>query len=447
MAIGFAKLPFMQLNDTIVAVSSASGHGARGIVRLSGPEAREMALNLVVACPNPIPSRQWISGQLRFGHLPVGLLLFQGPASFTGQDMAELHLPGIPALIQHVIANLQRAGARMASPGEFSYRACELGKMDISRAEGINAVIYAQSEQEFSAASALRCGALYQWAQTQSTQLAELLALVEAGIDFTDEHDVGAITVPEFSHRIKSLRQQLEELNLHSQRWQMAEHRPTAVLVGRPNAGKSSLFNALLGRPRAMVSPVAGTTRDSIAALLATPYGVVTLMDSAGYEANESPLQGSMNHMRESTVQRADVVIWVSENEDDTPLNSTGPIHIRVKSKADTGSDSDASHRLAVSSLAGTGIAELTDRIGRQAFGKSASSASRILLNARHLAELELADAALARVSEEPQKVESEPELIAADLRAALNAIGRITGVISSDDILGLIFSRFCVGK
>jgi len=385
---------------------------------------------------------------MAFLHIPIGLLLFRQPASFTGQDMAELHLPGIPPLLQHVMEALQRAGARAAQPGEFSYRACELGKIDISSAEGINAVIHAQSEQEFSAASALRCGALHEWTVRQSADLAELLALVEAGIDFTDEHDVGSITADEFRQRIDSIRQRLAELQFHSQRWRTTGHQPVVVLAGQPNAGKSSLFNALLGHQRSIVSPVPGTTRDSIAALLRTPLGIVTLVDSAGYEPGENALQMSMNQLREAMLKQADVVIWVSERSDDFPSSAAEPAVICVESKADRRADpAPAKDRLAVSSVTGVGLAELAERIGRCAFSKSVSRTSRILLNQRHVAELETADAALARAAAAPECVESEPELAAADLRAALDAIGRIAGAVSSDDILGLIFGRFCVGK
>ncbi len=434
----------MHLDDTIVAISSAAGHGRRGIIRLSGPAAWELALTLLSPRPTDLLPRRWIDADLAWERIGIGLLLFRTPASFTGQDMAELHVPGIPVLLQRLTAELRRCGARSAAPGEFSYRACELGKIDISRAEGINAVIHAQSEQEFSAASALRCGELYRWTERQSAELAELLALVEAGIDFTDEHDVGAVTADEYSRRIDALRWHLEELQIHSRRWHPTDHQPLVVLAGAPNAGKSSLFNALLGHQRAIVSPVAGTTRDSLAAPLRTPSGVVTLVDSAGYEDDSTHLRASMNQMRAGTMQRADVVILVSETGDDFPPAASEPQIICVKSKADI---SDGSAGLAVSSVTGVGMGELLSRIGHCAFGKPAAVASRIFLNQRHMSELELADSALARAADTPHRVETEPELVAADLRAALDSIGRITGTISSDDILGLIFGRFCVGK
>ena len=337
---------------------------------------------------------------------------------------------------------------RSAGPGEFSYRACELGKIDISRAEGINAVIHAQSDREFAAASALRCGELYRWALRQSTQIGELLALVEAGIDFTDEHDVGVITAEELAIRIGALRRELAELQFHNRRWRRAEHHPIAVLVGRPNAGKSSLFNALLGTQRAMVSSHAGTTRDSISASLRTPTGVVTLVDSAGLEAPDSPLQMSMNQMRDHMIHRADVVIWVSESGDDFPkLTSSAISVLRVRSKADMTTDQHRADICKVSSLTGEGIAELREQIGRLALASPAAVGSRIMLNERHCGQLDLADTALARIVDAPHRVATEPELIAADLRAALDAVGQITGTVSSDAILGLIFSRFCIGK
>jgi tRNA modification GTPase len=439
----------MQINDTIAAMSSAPGHGGRAIVRLSGLEAWNLTLCLLEARPANLPPRRWIDVRLKYEAIPAGLILFSKPHSFTGQDMAELHIPGIPVLARSLLADLLRAGARSAGPGEFSYRACELGKMDISRAEGINAVIHAQSEHEFAAASALRCGELYRWAMRQSTQIGELLALVEAGIDFTDEHDVGVITGEELGVRAAALQRELAELQFHNRRWRRAEHYPIAVLVGRPNAGKSSLFNALLRMPRAMVSPHAGTTRDSISALLRTPSGVVTLVDSAGLETCESLLHTSMNQMREHTIDRADVVIWVSESGDDFPktTSSAAAAVLCVRSKADIAGGRSRDGEWLVSSVTGEGIGKLRDQIGQLVLAKPSAAGSRVMLNERHIRQLEIADSALARIIDAPHRVETEPELIAADLRAALDAVGQITGTVSSDAILGLIFSHFCIGK
>ena len=437
----------MQINDTIAAMSSAPGHGARAIVRLSGPEAWNLALCLLDAQPADLLPRHWIDSRLKYEAIPAGLILFSNQHSFTGQDMAELHIPGIPVLAQHLLSELLRAGARAAGPGEFSYRACELGKMDISRAEGINAVIHAQSEREFAAASALRCGELFQWAMRQSTQIGELLALVEAGIDFTDEHDVGAITSDELGVGVAALQREIAEMRFHNRRWRRAEHHPIAVLVGRPNAGKSSLFNALLATQRAMVSPHAGTTRDSISAPLRTPSGVVTLVDSAGLETGESLLHASMNHMREHTIHRADVVIWVSERGDDFPKTASSAAVLCVRSKADIAGGRIRDGEWLVSSVTGEGIEKLRDQIGQLALAKPSAVSSRVMLNERHIGQLELAESALARVIDAPHRVETEPELMAADLRAALDAVGQITGTVSSDAILGLIFSRFCIGK
>jgi tRNA modification GTPase len=281
----------------------------------------------------------------------------------------------------------------------------------------------------------------------QSTQIGELLALVEAGIDFTDEHDVGVITGEELGVRAAALQRELAELQFHNRRWRRAEHYTIAVLVGRPNAGKSSLFNALLRMPRAMVSPHAGTTRDSISALLRTPSGVVTLVDSAGLETCESVLHASMNQMREHTIHRADVVIWVSERGDDFPKTASSAAVLCVRSKADIAGGRIRDGEWLVSSVTGEGIEKLRDQIGQLALAKPSAVSSRVMLNERHIGQLELAESALARVIDAPHRVETEPELIAADLRAALDAVGQITGTVSSDAILGLIFSHFCIGK
>jgi tRNA modification GTPase len=441
----------MFIDDTIVAIGSSAGRGARIVVRVSGPGTREIAEGTGVQSAGDVFSAA--RSDLRFAGLlcPGWVYSFVGPRSYTGQDLVEFHLPGNPLLARMLLDWIVGLGARIAEPGEFTARAYFNGKMDLAQAEGVAAAIAAQNSQHLAGARQLMAGELARRLRPAMDLLAESLALVEAGIDFADE-GIQFLTPAEVGRRIDEIVSQLELLVSESGRFEKLTHEPTIVLAGRPNAGKSTLTNVLAGRSRSIVSPRAGTTRDALSVEIVLARGVVRLMDVAGIgaaaEESLSPAECDIdNQMREMAlraVEQADVLVLVRDLMDERPdVELQRPADVRVVSKADMLKDERTDGEgILVSAMTGSGIDTLRNALDRAAFGADARGAS-LVLTSRHLQCLSEALSALHRA----RNVGDVAELLAAELRGALNALGQILGVVTPDDILGKIFSKFCIGK
>lgn len=474
----------MILGDTIIALASAPGRSPLALIRLSGPATRRIASERLgidhfqqegatarhatlslwnLEAPfarNPIPLR-----------LPVRVIHAPAPRTYTGEDTLEILLPGNPALVDRVLTSLitradtlpPDAVVRHAAPGEFSARAFLNGKMTIEAAEGVNASIAASSEAELeSSARALRAEDAPRW-RSWANETATLLALVEAGIDFTDQEDVVAISTQDLRDRAAQLAREIEENTGGRRSLAAARHIPLVVLAGKPNAGKSTLMNALLGRKRSVVSEHAGTTRDILIeradlSSLAPGSPEIELADTAGLDThdpdNPDPIAADMQRRARETIAAADLVIWCDpdgafEDAAGTPPETSAPL-IRVRTKADRPSiraDAPSRSIIHVCALDGWNLAELARAIAHTvATSARASSAggTRILL-ARHA--LALAEAHHRLESVVAMTSARDDAAIATQLRLALDALGSITGRLSPDDVLGLIFSRFCVGK
>jgi tRNA modification GTPase len=271
--------------------------------------------------------------------------------------------------------------------------------------------------------------------------LAQTLALIETGIDFAGE-EITVLDRQQTKSRIARIDAELKKLLSESSRFEALSHEPRIVLVGRPNAGKSTLLNALAGIDRAIVSPSAGTTRDALSAPMILRRGIVTVLDIAGIEEIQSPdeLSQQMHAASLRAVEAADVIVLVREVGDHRPeIPLPVQPHLRVRSKVDI--SSQPSPDLCVSAHTGEGMKPLRDRLDELAFGPS-SAGSSLALNARHIHCIEEARAALHRGGSN-----IEAELIALELREALDALGEILGAITPDDVLGRIFSKFCIGK
>jgi tRNA modification GTPase len=384
--------------------------------------------------------------------LPALLLLMQGPRSFTGEDVAELHVPGSLALAAMIQRSLAAAGARHALPGEFTARAFFNQKMDLTQAEGIAATIAAENALQLRAATHLRQGALHQWTSPTAEALAHLLALIEAGIDFAEEEGVSFITPADIRRQLASLQQRIHALLAGALRWERLDTLPTAAIVGRPNVGKSSLINALTGTQRSIVSPIAGTTRDALSAIMDYRGQKIRLLDVAGEEAEMSELASNMNAARRRALEEADLILHVTSLGDgqSSPPTDSASNQIWVINKSDLG-NAIGFHRpdAIVSARTGEGIEALRELIATSVLRETTLGTQQMTLNQRHQGLLHSADESLARAatSATDDFVRNFPELLATDLRHALDSIGQISGTISPDEILGRIFGTFCIGK
>lgn len=395
---------------------------------------------------------------------PALALVMPGPGSFTGEDCVELLVPGNPSLVDAVVSALVRLpGVSAAAPGAFMARAHAAGRIALADAERIALEIGASHARELDAARHVHLNPLVQAAHSASAGLAHLLARVEAGIDFTDSEDVVAIPCEELRERASAVREGIMRWIEGSFPLESMRSLPLVALRGPPNAGKSSLFNALLGRVRTVASPVPGTTRDAIAEEVELPtlhagqHALrAVLMDTPGIEDPRSAIDALMQEQSQLAGQ-ADVVLLCEPLASmGAPLPAASGNVIRVATRADEvtgGGRAAPAGALRTSAVTGEGISELAASIASAlaARGSDTSSSRRIGALARHREAMEQAADWLARgvdaAGEGPGPAIARPELVADALRGALDSLGEVTGEITPDDVLGLVFSKFCIGK
>lgn len=462
------------VRDTIIARSSAPGESSRALIRASGPAA--------LALVEPRPTRRGVArAVVRFAgrgstlELPVIAMAMPGPTSFTGEDVLEVLVPGQPHLVDRLIdAWAAREGCRRARPGEFSARAFLAGRMSLEEAEGVAATIAAENDEELDAAATLRDGRAGRRHAALAAELVDLLALVEAGIDFTDQEDVVAIGSGPLATRLDAVLALIDAWGVAPGDAAARVTMPRVAIVGVPNAGKSTLFNALLGRERSVVSDEAGTTRDVIEEPLSLAHvrpgaGSVMLVDLAGLDdalvAARGDVERSAQEAAADAVADADVAIWCDPSgrfEASTLPRAAGSALsrlgagrvLRVRTCADRGTRPgvDTGHELlAVCSLDGSGLARLLRAVADAAVTGRARRGLASLLP-RHRAALERCadavrlarDVALASVT--PSRLD-RPEEAAQALREAIDAAGELSGRIGVEEVLGRVFAAFCVGK
>ena len=449
------------VSQTIVAPASAAAGGARLIVRVSGPRTVAILQN-IANFHVPADHRPWvIPGVIRFARdranrfdvLPVEIWLWPTARSYTRQPLAEIHLPGSPPLVELVIERLLAAGARLAQPGEFTLRAYLAGRLDLLQAEAVLGLIDAHDESSFQAALAQLAGGFSEPLETLRGELLDLLADLEAGLDFVDE-DLEFVSNAEVQRRLADAEQQIAALLQRLASRDANQRLPRVVLLGSPNAGKSQLFNALVGEARAIVSPVAGTTRDYLRGPCDCDGLHVELIDTAGIETLDqveiSPA-GLAQQQTHGQRAQADLQLWCVDLSTKHPIDMALPLANSSIPRIDVGTKSDLaidrptqSNCIRTSAVTAAGLAELrreiANRLRAQPGEIMASSAARCR------GSLAATLAALREASRRAKLAEHD-EWLAADLRAALAELGQVTGVVQTNDLLDRIFSRFCIGK
>lgn len=457
-----------------MACASHAGHGARAVVRVSGPRTRDVLAALGHTPPEwrrgvqrAVLTLRHEDGLASLG-VPVLCIAFAGPASYTGEDAADLLMAGHPHLVALVLqALVQHSEVRLAQPGEFTARAFHAGKLTLDQVEGVAAVIAAQTQEDLDAGRALLDGSVGARYRAWSDELTTLAALVEAGIDFTDQEDVVAIAPHALAARLERVRHEMLAFAGGADGVEQADARVVAALVGEPNAGKSTLFNALLARTRAVASPRAGTTRDVLQEALDVSDASggarsVILQDLAGlstsHEAESASDIAARDAAREA-IARADVLVWCdpSGRFDDARLAALAGCELsakrvlRVRTFGDRVATGQGREALAVCGLDGWHVRELARALGEMASSARARGALAATAAPRHQAAIARAraaiDGAIAEVDTAAHSLE-RAEVVAQHLRDALHAMGELTGsVITPDDVLGRIFATFCVGK
>ena len=430
----------LHVGDTIVALSSAPGPGARAIVRLSGPGARGVVA--AVFDSDLTAARTFTTGSLKLSGVPAALpaevYFFRGPHTYTGQDLVEIHTVSSPPLIDRLIADLLAAGARAAQPGEFTMRAFLSGKKDLPQVEAVLAVIEATDESDLHAALAQLAGGVSQPLAKLRDDLLNLVADVEAALDFVDE-DIEFVSNSDTILRIGSglahllnLKRQLDDRSV--------SRRPMRIaLVGEPNAGKSRLFNALVGADAALVSAEAGTTRDYLAHALNLGGHAVELIDTAGWQAATDSIEEQAQSLGRGQADEADLVLVC------VPVHAEPPAVLpRRGTLLRTKSDLGPASGLTASAVAPGGLIALLEFLtsSAAAFARPALAPSQS--RCRHHIDAALAD---LRTAHNHAVFGDPPELLSLALRQALDQIGAMAGSVYTNDLLDRIFSRFCIGK
>jgi tRNA modification GTPase len=435
------------LDDTIAALATPAGAGRRAIVRLSGPLCETVALALC----GRIPSHgrfESVGLQLTGLARPLpGFILFRrGPRTYTGQDVLELHTVSSAPLVELLLEDVLRLGARAARPGEFTQRAFLAGKKDLPRAEAVLAVIEASTDEDLKPALAQLAGGVSRPLDQMRSDLLDLLADVEAALDFADEH-LEFVPKTAILNRITAALAHLANLKRQVDDRRMAGRAVRVVLAGAPNAGKSTLFNALLGEHRALVNARAGTTRDYLTANLTLGGVAVELIDTAGWAAATDSVEQEAQTLGREQATRADVVVWCAAPGD----TFTGEVSFQrqaVVLRASTQADR-MDHPLAFGGIPTSAVTpggldalrmELTHAVERAARPPLAPSLTRCKHHVEQ-ATRALRSAHSVALNDDP------PELLAAELRVALNHIGETAGTVHTPDLLDRIFSRFCIGK
>jgi len=432
--------------DTICAISTAVGNGGVAVIRISGSRALEVGGEVFKKLKNNPRPRYAIFGELEFDLVKDNALAlyFPEPHSFTGENVVELQIHGGYYLAQSLINYLTTHGARLAERGEFSRRAVLNGKIDMTEAEGIIDLINANSMSQLRAGSSLLNGAMTDFVVKLQQELTDLMCEVNVALDYP-EHDIEYITAQKISQKCEEINKKISQKLATSSTGMLVKNGVNVVLAGKPNAGKSSLFNALLGYDRAIVTNIAGTTRDAVSDSYEYNGVRFILTDTAGLRATNDVVEGEGVSRAKKEIVRADVVLHLIDatNPDEETLDNQNTI--RVLNKIDLNSAHNASCDTQISAKTGAGVYELKQLIFDRTINSEVLLGGDYLTNARHIECLRSAsDALLATIKNCDT---ATLDCLAVTLMQAWNKLGEITGETANEKIMDEIFSRFCLGK
>lgn len=455
--------------STIAAVSTAPGEGGVAVIRVSGKNAHAMLRKIFV----PVGRSGFSERRLSFGKIidpgteetvdEVLCAVMSSPNTYTGEDVAEIHSHGgyvVPAKILELLTAL---GARVAAPGEFTQRAFLNGKMDLAQAEAVSDVIGAQTESSLRYARAQLEGSLSATVNGLKDRILDVLAEIEANLDFPEE-DIDPVRKELIRNEVESVKRELEKLVESYDRGRMFRDGVAAVILGKPNVGKSSILNRLVGRERAIVSPAPGTTRDFIEEKVNVGGIPLTIADTAGIRDAEDEVEKTGVELSLAKAADAEFVLAVLDRSaelDDLDLKVVE--RARVKKHLVVLNKSDLERRLETRKLYqvvdpesvvetsarnGTGMDRLGDAVFEILSGSESGldASETVLTNLRHKNSMKRSLDHLRAFLDLLGKNEY-PEILSVDLRSSMNSLGEITGEVTTEDILGRIFSRFCIGK
>jgi tRNA modification GTPase len=433
--------------ETIYALASGAGRAAVAVLRLSGRRVPKIVAAIVRKDVAPRKAvlatfRDPATGEA----IDRGLcLVFPAPTSFTGEDCAEFHLHGGPAVVAAMLAALARfPGTRPAEAGEFTRRAFENGKLDLSEVEGLADLIDAETDMQRRQALRQARGTLRRTVEAWRQALLKASALLEAEIDFADEGDVAPLARGELAQVLAPVRADLTAALAQGRAGEIVRDGVTVVIAGPPNAGKSTLLNALARREAAIVSPVPGTTRDAIEVHLDIAGFAVALIDTAGLRETADPVESIGVARTRTRAAAADLVLWLSETDAPPPADLPAGVPVwPIHSKSDLDGGPPFGD-LAISAMAGANLDRLIERLARFVRDAAGQAESGLITRERHRRAFEKVAAALDRAATE---INGPVELLGEDLRTAIRALESLIGRIDVEDVLGEIFARFCIGK
>jgi len=448
------------LNDTIVAISTPPGRGGIGIVRLSGPDACAVAAPLL-QLRHPLAA-----GQARFAHIidtsdsevldEAVVTFFEAPNSYTSEDIVEIAAHGSPVLLDYLLRASLRNGARLAEPGEFTQRAFLSGRLDLTQAEAVRDLIESTTLHQARLAAQQLGGALSRQIAPIKEKLVHLIAALEAGIDFAED-DIDLLPASEIAAQIEAIAAPLTALEQTFAYGRIVRDGFTLAIVGRPNAGKSSLFNRLVERDRAIVTAAPGTTRDLVTERVSLDGIPVELVDTAGLrDAIDEAESLGIAKSREAMAE-ADIVLLVRDatqplhREDEAAISAHAdrPLLIALNKRdlaPQAALPASAHPIISTSALTGEGLPELRREILATLSAAAPTSETALLTNLRQQQAVSGTVAALAR-AQQATAASIPHEMLLLDLYEALQSLDALTGVTTTDDILRLIFSTFCIGK